>query len=111
ELRRDDGLVAAFAEGAAEELLGTAGAVDIGRVEKVDADVERLVHDGLGLFVGDPPAEVVAADPDGGDLQARVAQVAVVHGVPHSRRVLAPGGSIGRAGATAVPGGFSRGNA
>jgi len=53
ELRREDDLVAAVGDRAADELLVLARAVDVGRVDQVDAEVERPVDRGDRLlFVG-----------------------------------------------------------
>ena len=51
ELGREHDLVAAVADGAAHELLVVPGAVDVGGVEQVDAEVERAVdrRDAVGL--------------------------------------------------------------
>src|SRR5262249_48052201 len=59
-------------------------AVHVGRVEEVDAVVERRVHDGPGTRPVDLAAEVVAADPDHRDREAGVAEPAVAHVCPHA---------------------------
>src|SRR5262249_46106314 len=60
DLRGDDGLVAVWGECGAEELLRGAAAVDLGRVEHVDASVERGVNHGRRLLGIDARPEVVA---------------------------------------------------
>src|SRR5215471_3039761 len=64
ELRRDDRIAATGAEGAAEKALAVAAAVHVGRVEKVDAGIERGMDDLRALTFVNGHAEVVAADAD-----------------------------------------------
>jgi hypothetical protein len=78
ELRGDDHVVAMAAEGAAEVLLGSGSAVDVGRVEEVDSRVERSVDYGRALLLVDAHAEVVAAQSDQRDLERP--QLARLHG-------------------------------
>ena len=64
----------------AEEALAVAlVAVDVGRVEEVDARFERGVDHAPGPREVDPAAEIVAAQPDDGDLDAALSQAAVLH--------------------------------
>src|SRR5213080_3582276 len=51
ELRGEDNVVAAALEGLADDLLGLAGAIDVGGVDEVDAGVERGVDDPDRLVV------------------------------------------------------------
>jgi len=64
ELRGEDDAVAAPLEQLAEEALAVAVAVDVGRVEEVDAGVEGGVDDLPRPREVDAAAEVVAAEPD-----------------------------------------------
>ncbi len=80
ELGGDHEVVAAPLERLAEQLLaGALAAVDVGGVEQRDADVLGGVEDVADAVEVDPAAERVAADADGADHQARVAQRAVGH--------------------------------
>ena len=54
-------------------------AVDVGGVEQRDARVERAMHDALRRLEVDAAAEVVAAEADQRDAQARAADVAQFH--------------------------------
>ena len=69
ELGGDDDVVAPSAECGAEVRLGGPAAVDVGGVEEVDAGVEGCVHDGGRVALVEPAAEVVAAEPDRGDVE------------------------------------------
>ena len=72
--------MAAGAEELAEDGFGAAAlAIDVGGVEQGDAGVERGVHDGAAFFEADAAAEIVAAEADGGDLEAGAAEVAEFH--------------------------------
>jgi hypothetical protein len=80
ELRGDDDLVAATLKDLPEDLLGAPSApVDVRRVEEVDAQVERLLDHGPGLIRADAAAEVVAAQADDRDFEARSAEATVLH--------------------------------
>src|SRR6185436_11985727 len=78
--------VAARAEDFAElGLRAAAVAVDVGGVEQRDAEIERAVdHPARG--VDGKRAEVVAAEADDRDLDARIAELALFH-VPILRRL------------------------
>ena len=70
ELRRQHDLVAAVADGAADQLLVRERAVHVGRVEKVAAEVERAMDRGDRLRVIVGAVELRhphAAEADGGD--------------------------------------------
>ena len=95
ELRRDHGAVAPPGERAAEEELAVAVAVALGGVEERDPGVERRVDDGARLRLVDPPAEVVAAEPDDGDDEAGRAEVPLAHR-PNLRGPCNAGGSLDR---------------
>ncbi len=70
ELGGEDDLVAAALDGLSEVALGAAAAaVDVGGVEEGDPRVERGVDDGAGRPGIEAAAEVVAAEPHGGDLK------------------------------------------
>ena len=92
ELGGQHHLVAAALECGAEALLGAAvwGAVDVGGVEQGDSRVERRVHDLAGAVDVELAAEVVAADADDGDGQARIAKPAVAH-LTHDPTLCRPG--------------------
>ena len=69
ELAGDDGFVAMSLEGFPEVFLGeAAGAVDVGGVEEGDAGVEGGVGDGGGLGHVTAAAEIVATEPNDGNL-------------------------------------------
>ncbi|MNS88881.1 hypothetical protein D3C72_1228730 [compost metagenome] len=87
DLGGDDDLLApaaALGEPAAEDLLGDAlaahPAVDVGRVEEVDAVLERAVHDGERVRFGGLGPEVHRAQAQPADHQAGAAEVGVFHG-------------------------------
>jgi hypothetical protein len=74
QLRCQEHLVAPAADGLAHDPLRAAVGVDLGRVDEVDAEIERPVHDGVrlraGVVLAVPPvarAELPAAEPDHGD--------------------------------------------
>ncbi len=78
EFGREHDVVPSSGQCAAEIFLGPAAlAVGIGGVEKRDAEIERLVHDGTGCRHVHPPAEIVAPEPDRRDDQAGPAQIAL----------------------------------
>ena len=80
ELGRDEDILAAIAEIAAERRLGPAAvAVDVGRVEEGDAGVERFLDDRLRVLHGHAQPEVVAAEAEHGDLDAGISYVALLH--------------------------------
>jgi hypothetical protein len=90
ELGRQDDLVAPAPDGRAEYRFGSAARVDVGAVEQVDAGVETDVDDAartrdIGVAPGAEQrafaAEGAGAEAEGRDLEARVAQIAVFHGV------------------------------
>ena len=81
-LGRDDHVIARAAlDGLADDLLG---AVRLGRVDEVDAEVERLPHKGDGLRGGEAgaladAAVAAAAEPGDADFQAGAAEGCVLH--------------------------------
>src|SRR5262249_1274971 len=81
DLRRDDVRVARPAgERAAEHFLRAALAVDVRRVEEVDAAVERRVHEGDRIALGEAAAERrPRSQADLGDSEIAVAELPVVH--------------------------------
>src|SRR5262249_36931361 len=70
-------------------LLGAAlVAVDVGRIEEGDAEIERLVDDAPRPFEVEPDAEIVAAEPDRRDAEAGGAEIAQFHReTPFERRM------------------------
>ena len=60
-------------------------AVGVRGIEQRDARVQRAMHHALGRLEVDAAAEVVAAEPDQRDAQARAADVAQFHLTPPSR--------------------------
>ena len=80
ELRRQDDLVAAPGQRAADDLLAAAtAAVDLRRVEEGHARVERGVDHGPRGRLVDPAAEVVAAEADDRHLETRAAELPCAH--------------------------------
>ena len=80
ELGGQHHLVALALQGDAHHLLGLAlAAVDVGGVEEGDAVLDGGVDHRVGGGLVDAHAEVVAAEADLTDLQAAVAQSAIVH--------------------------------
>ncbi len=64
ELGGDQHIMPARAERPSEVLLAFRAAVDVRRIEEIDAGVKRRMHDGVrGRFV-DAPAEIIASDAD-----------------------------------------------
>ena len=92
----------------AQERLAEAvlAAVDVGRVDEVDAGVERGVHDRVGALLalgrGARPAEVVAAEADGGDAEAGAAEGAVVE-IASSAPAYSQAGGASDPGALVLP--------
>ena len=75
ELRREDDPVAPPVENLSEEALASSVvAVDLGRVEKRDPDLERSVDDRSSRREIDPAAEVVATEADARHAQAAFAE-------------------------------------
>ncbi len=74
---------AALGEPPADDLLGDTLAelpsVDVGRVEEVDAVLERAVHDGVAVGFGGLGAEVHRAEAQPADRQAGAAEIRVLH--------------------------------
>ena len=62
-------LVTSRAERATEKFLALPFAVNVGRVEEVDAGIDRGIDDLLCAFGIDAPAEIVAAEADDGDIE------------------------------------------
>jgi len=81
ELRRQHVRVArAFGQDVSEEALGRAAAVDVCRVDEVDADLEGPVDAGLGLLAGDAArVRQPRAEADLRDLEVARAEAAVVY--------------------------------
>ena len=82
ELRRDDHLVALALDALADQLLVLAGAVGVGRVEQVEAELDGAVH-GLDQFDVVRHAVVAAhagaAEPDGRNDEALRAEFSLLH--------------------------------
>ncbi len=102
ELRREDDAVAPARERLAEEALAVAApAVDVGRVEEGDPRVERRVHDRARGGGVEPPAEVVAPEPDARDLEIGAAEARGHHQagiMPTRGSRLSPSSAAGRRG-------------
>ena len=83
---RIDAPSAALRKPASDDLFGDAfaffAAVDVGRVEKVDAGFQRLVHDRETVRLRRLRAEVHRAEAQPADFQASAAQLRVLHGFP-----------------------------
>ena len=81
ELGGQHDALAAVAEDLAEARLGAAPrvAVSVRLVEKVDAEIERLVHDLPCLLEVDTAAEIVAAEPDHGDAEPGLPEISLFH--------------------------------
>ena len=75
KLGGENQVLATRPEDLSEHVFGIAVAIDIRRVEQIDAEVERLVHHRARRFEGDPPAEIVAAETDRRNAQAGPAEV------------------------------------
>jgi hypothetical protein len=67
-------------ERAADHLLGLAVGVDVGRVDEVDAGLERVIDDAPRLRLIGRAAEHHGAEAELGDLHAAVTEHAVLHG-------------------------------
>lgn len=76
--------LAALGEPAAQNFLGPApvlgAAVDVGRVKEIDARVQRGIHDRVGGRLLCLRPKIHGAQAEAGNLQARAAQLAVLHG-------------------------------
>src|SRR5204862_8041014 len=82
-------------EGTAQLFLRPAAlAIGVGGVEKGDAEIESLVHDGARRRIIDAPAEIVAAEPNRRDDPPGTTEIALLHRgcLIRSR----PSGTIGR---------------
>ena len=94
ELRGEDHVVApAAGERLADDLLGLALAIDVGRVDEVDPGVERRVDDPDRLVVVGvaPRAEHHRAKTELADRHAGATQLTMLHSLPpFRRRVLSP---------------------
>src|SRR6185369_17515234 len=89
ELGGQDHLVALALQGAAQQLLALAPAVEIGGVEEVDAEVQRAVDHRDGLRVVSLAVDVRhghAAEADGGDRQCALPECALLHEILLTRR-------------------------
>ena len=76
----DRDVTAVEPEGRTHELFGLASAtVNVRGVEEGDALLDALVDNGLCLVCIEAAAEVVAAEADDGDLQARPAEASILH--------------------------------
>ncbi len=69
----------ALGEPATDDRLGLAAAVDVGRVEEVDALFERRVHDGEAVGLVGPRAEVHRAEAQRAHPQAGSPECSVLH--------------------------------
>ena len=88
-------LVPPSGEGTAQLFLRPAAlAIGVGGVEKGDAEIESLVHDGARRRIIDAPAEIVAAEPNRRDDQPGPTEIALLH--PGCPIRLRSGGTIGR---------------
>src|SRR5213078_1699087 len=78
-------LVPPSGEGTAQLFLRPAAlAIGVGGVEKGDAEIESLVHDGARRRIIDAPAEIVAAEPNRRDDQPGTTEIALLHrGMPY----------------------------
>ncbi len=80
ELGGEDDLLSPGPENLAEQRLRSATpAVSVGRVEQRDAEVERLMDDGAGLFQIATDAEIVAPEPDCRNEKPGRPEGAIVH--------------------------------
>src|SRR6185437_990585 len=77
EFRGDDDAVASTGECPAQYQLGIA--VHIRRIEEVDSERQGTIDDLARGRLVDEPAEVIAAQADGGDLEAGSSQFALLH--------------------------------
>ena len=80
----DDGLAAAALKRPAEHLFGVAVAIALGRVKKVDADIQSAVYgvDGIAFVLGTPivPADnPPKAKSNRGNLQRCAAKLSLLH--------------------------------
>src|SRR6266480_4553265 len=85
ELGGDDDAVAPAAQRSSEQLLVVPPAVHVGRVEEVDAFVERVVNDANRLFVIRDPVDARhrhEPEADGGDFERAASNLALFHGLP-----------------------------
>ena len=80
ELGGEDDLLSPGPENLAEQRLRSAApAVGVGRVEQRDAEVERFVDDGAGLFQIAADAEIIAPEPDRRNAKPGCPEDAIVH--------------------------------
>src|SRR5262249_59448232 len=80
--RGEDTVLAAAAKRRAEKGLGPAAiAIDIGGVEKVDADFDRRIDHRPGLFKVEPSSEIVASKAQRRNHEAGAAECALDHGL------------------------------
>jgi hypothetical protein len=64
-----------------DRLGAPASAMDVGAIEEADAQIERLVNDRARRREIERTAEIVAAEPDRGHKQARLADLALLHDI------------------------------
>jgi len=89
EFGRKDDVVAPAGEQPAKLALRSAqaffgpAAVDVGRVDEGDAQLQGLVQYRARRLVVEPAGEVVRAEADGGDEKARIAESPELHGCLH----------------------------
>src|SRR5919202_489023 len=79
DLGGDHDLVAALADGLANQLLGATRRVHVGRVDEGDPEIESGANHTDGLVAVDRAAERVAAEADRAHLEARVAKTSKLH--------------------------------
>jgi len=77
ELGCEHDVLALGAEDSPEPLFRAAlGAIAVGGIDQIDAEVDRLVHDTAGRREIDAAAEIIAAETDDGYLERRAAEPA-----------------------------------
>jgi hypothetical protein len=80
ELGREHDLLAPVAENAPQRLLRAAAvAVAVGSIDQIDSARHRRVHHALGRRKIDTAAEIIAAEPDDGHVEHRIAEPALLH--------------------------------
>src|SRR3546814_3017629 len=85
-LFRSDDVLPPVAEDFPQRRFGTpAAAVDVGRVEQRDPEIERTVNDLARRLQIDAAAEIVAAEADDRDAEARRTEIPEFHRITPSR--------------------------
>src|SRR3954471_9071451 len=75
ELRRHDDALPPSAQSTSEIFLAQSVAIELGRIEEIDARLQRGVHDRGGCVGIETPTEVVASQADDRDLERADASV------------------------------------